>query len=65
VPINVAVAGEDGFMDVKYGGRMDGGASAYTPSRFTARVRSMKLSTLIKELEGMGIDINKFKVRVL
>jgi hypothetical protein len=25
----------------------------------------MKLSTLIKELEGMGIDINKFKVRVL
>jgi hypothetical protein len=25
----------------------------------------MKLSTLIKELEGMGIDISKFKVRVL
>ena len=65
VPINVAVAGEDGFMDVKYSGGIDGGASAYTTSRFTARIRSMKLSTLIKELEGMGIDINKFKVRVL
>jgi len=65
VPINAAVAGEDGFMDVKYSGRIDGGASAYTTSGFTARIRSMKLSTLIKELEGMGIDINKFKVRVL
>jgi hypothetical protein len=30
VPINVAVAGEDGFMDVKYSGGIDGGASAYT-----------------------------------
>jgi methyltransferase, FkbM family len=65
IPINAAVAGEDGFMDFKYSGRIDGGASAYTTSRFTARVRSMKLSTLIKELEGMGIDINQFKVRVL
>jgi FkbM family methyltransferase len=65
MPINAAVAGEDGFMDFKYSGRIDGGASAYTTSRFTARVRSMKLSTLIKELEGMGIDINQFKVRVL
>jgi FkbM family methyltransferase len=65
VPINVAVAGEDGLMDFKYRGGIDGGASAYTTSGFTARIRSMKLSTLIKELEGMGIDINKFKVRVL
>ena len=30
VSINVAVAGEDGFMDVKYSGGIDGGASAYT-----------------------------------
>jgi hypothetical protein len=30
VPINVAVAGEDGFIDVKYSGGIDGGASAYT-----------------------------------
>jgi hypothetical protein len=30
VPINVAVAGKDGFMDVKYSGGIDGGASAYT-----------------------------------
>jgi len=66
MPINAAVAGKDGSMDVKYSGRIDGGASLYyTTSRFTARVRTMKLSTLIKELEGMGIDINKFKVRVL
>ena len=65
VPINAAVAGEDGFMDIKYRSGIDNAASAYTTSRFTARVRSMKLSTLIKELEGMGIDINKFKVRVL
>ncbi len=65
VPINAAVAGEDGFMDFKYRGGIDGAASAYATSRFTARVKSMKLSTLIKELEGMGIDISKFKVRVL
>ena len=65
VPINVAVAGEDGFVDVKYSGEIDGGASTYTTSRFTARIKSMKLSTLIKELESMGININNFKVRVL
>ena len=64
-PINAAVAGKDGFMDFKYRGGIDGGASAYTTSQFTARIRSMKLSTLIKELESMGIDISKFKVRVL
>jgi len=63
VHVNAAVAGEDGFVDFKYSGRIDGNASAYTTKRFTARVRSMKLSTLIKELEGMGIDINKFKVQ--
>ena len=28
--INVAVAGEDGFMDVKYSGGIDDGACAYT-----------------------------------
>jgi hypothetical protein len=28
--INVAVAGEDGFMDVRYSGGIDGGACAYT-----------------------------------
>jgi len=61
VPINAAVAGKDGSMDVKYSGRIDSGASTYATNRFTARIRSMKRSTLIKELEGMGIDINKFK----
>ena len=65
VPINVALAGEDGFMDINYGGGIDGGATVYTTRRSSVRIRSMKLSTLIKELEGMGIDINKFKVRVL
>jgi hypothetical protein len=53
VPINAAVAGEDGFMDIKYSGRIDGNTSAYTTSRFigfTAGIRFMKLATFVKQL---------------
>jgi hypothetical protein len=33
--------------------------------RFKVRVRSMRLSTLIKEVTSMGLDLGKFRVRVL
>jgi len=33
--------------------------------KFVIKVRSMRLSTLIRELENRGIDMSKFKVRIL
>ncbi len=33
--------------------------------RFKVRVRSMRLSTLIREITSMGLDLGKFRVRVL
>ena len=64
VPVNVAVNGGDGFV-VRYNVAVDGGASAHGMGRFVAKVRSMRLSTLIRELENRGIDMSRFKVRVL
>ena len=43
---------------------IDGGASIYGGG-FKVRVRSMRLSTLIKEITGMELDLGKFRVRVL
>ena len=51
VPVNVAVNGGDGFV-VRYNVAVDGGASAHGMGRFVAKVRSMRLSTLIRELEN-------------
>ena len=66
IPMNAAIANEDGFVEFKYNTTFDGGASIYNiNSRFVAKVKSMKLSTLLKEISNMGIDISKFKVRVL
>jgi hypothetical protein len=33
--------------------------------RFKVRVRSMRLSTLIREITSMGLDLGKFRVRIL
>ncbi len=33
--------------------------------RFKVRVKSMRLSTLIREITSMGLDLGKFRVRVL
>jgi FkbM family methyltransferase len=51
VPINAAVAGRDGFMDVKYSGEIYGGASAYTHAGLLGLLEEsnlMKLTTFIK-----------------
>jgi FkbM family methyltransferase len=65
VPVNAAISGRDGFVEFSYSTPMDGGASIYGGGRFKVRVRSMRLSTLIKEVTSMGLDLSRFKVRVL
>jgi len=65
IPVNAAISGRDGFVEFSYSKPMDGGASIYGGGRFKVRVRSMRLSTLIKEVTGMGLDLDRFKVRAL
>jgi FkbM family methyltransferase len=65
IPVNAAISGGDGFVEFSYSTPMDGGASIYGGGRFKVRVRSMRLSTLIREITGMGLDLGRFKVRVL
>jgi len=65
IPVNAAISGRDGFVEFSYSKPMDGGASIYGGGRFKVRVRSMRLSTLIREVTGMGLDLGKFRVRVL
>jgi FkbM family methyltransferase len=65
IPVNVAISGRDGFVEFSYSRPMDGRASIYRGGRFKVRVRSMRLSTLVKEITSMGLDLGKFRVRVL
>jgi FkbM family methyltransferase len=65
IPINAAISGVDGFVEFRYNATIDGGASIHGTGRFTAKVRSVRLSTLIRELESRGIGMSKFRVRVL
>ena len=65
IPINAAISGVDGFVEFRYNATIDGGASTHGTGRFVTKVRSMMLSTLIRELESRGIDMSKFRVRVL
>jgi FkbM family methyltransferase len=65
IPVNAAISDKDGFVEFSYSTPMDGGASIYGGGRFKVRVRSMRLSTLIKEITSMGLDLDRFKVRVL
>jgi FkbM family methyltransferase len=65
IPVNAAISGRDGFVEFSYSTLMDAGASIYGGGRFKVRVRSMRLPTLVKEVTGMGLDLDKFRVRVL
>jgi FkbM family methyltransferase len=65
IPVNAAISGKDGFVEFSYSKPIDGGASIYGGGRFKVRVRSMRLSTLIREITSMGLDLGKFRVRVL
>jgi FkbM family methyltransferase len=65
IPVNAAISGRDGFVEFSYSTPIDGGASIYGGGRFKVRVRSMRLSTLIREITSMGLDLGKFRVRVL
>jgi FkbM family methyltransferase len=65
IPVNAAISGRDGFVEFSYSRFIDGDASIYGGGRFKVRVRSMRLSTLIKEVTSMGLDLDRFKVRVL
>jgi FkbM family methyltransferase len=64
IPVNAAISDKDGFVEFSYSTPMDGGASIYGGG-FKVRVRSMRLSTLIKEVTDMGLDLGNFRVRVL
>jgi len=65
IPVNAAISGRDGFVEFSYSRFIDGGASIYGGGRFKVRVRSMRLSTLIREITSMGLDLDRFKVRAL
>jgi FkbM family methyltransferase len=65
LPINAAVSGEDGFVELSCEAPVDVSASVYGPGRLKFRVRSVRLSTLLREIERMGVDLDGFKVRVL
>jgi len=65
IPINAAVSDIDGFVEFKHKYVVDVAGSIYDVGRLTSRARSMKLSTLIREISNMGVDLNQFKVRVL
>ena len=65
IPINIAISSEDGFVELSYSAQLNGAASIYHTSKFKTKVKSMRLSTLIKEIANMGIDLSKFKIRVL
>jgi len=65
IPINVAISSLDGFVEFKHNNTVSGGGSIYGVGRLISRVRSMKLSTLIREINNMDIDLNRFKVKVL
>jgi FkbM family methyltransferase len=64
IPVNAAISDKDGFVEFSYSKPMDAGASIYG-GRFKVKVRSMRMSTLIKEVTSMGLDLDRFKVRVL
>jgi len=65
VPINVAVGPEDGYVEFAYSGSVNGAASMYCSGRHKVKVRSVRLSSLIKEINARGIDLNKFKFKAL
>ena len=65
IPVNAAISDKDGFVEFSYSKPMDYGASIYGGGRFKVKVRSMRLSTLIREITSMGLDLDKFRVRVL
>lgn len=65
IPINAAIGSQDAFVELSYNDPVDGAASIYSAGRFRTKVRSMKLSTLIKEISSMGIDLKQFRVKVL
>jgi FkbM family methyltransferase len=65
IPVNAAISDRDDFVEFSYSTPMDGSASIYGGGMFKVRVRSMRLSTLVKEVTGMGLDLGKFRVRVL
>jgi len=44
---------------------MNNGTSIQGGGRFKVRVRSKRLSTLIREITSMGLDLGKFRVKVL
>jgi len=52
-------------VELGYSAQLDGAASIYHTSRFRTKVKSMRLPTLIKEIANKGIDLSKFKIRVL
>jgi len=62
LPINVAIGPEDGYA---YSESVDGAACVYSSGKHRVRVKSVRLSTLIEEINSRGVDLNKFKFKAL
>lgn len=64
LPINAALSGVDGYVDIAVTSQIDGVASMFKDG-LRHRVKSFTLSTLLKHIEDQGIDISKSRVRAL
>jgi FkbM family methyltransferase len=62
LPVNAAVAGVDGYVDITYESPVDGSATIYGKGRHVARVRSLTLKNLLNQV---NLDLNMFKVKAL
>jgi len=65
VPINVAVGPKDGYVEFVCSKAIDGGASMYGNGRRKIKVRSVRLSTLIKEINARGVDLSRYEFKAL
>ena len=65
VPINVAVGPKDGCVEFVCDKAIDGGASMYGNGRRKIKVRSVRLSTLIKEINARGVDLSRYEFKAL
>jgi len=65
VPINVAVGPKDDCVEFVCSKAIDGGASMYGNGRRKIKVRSVRLSTLIKEINARGVDLSRYEFKAL
>ncbi|GGP19001.1 hypothetical protein GCM10007981_00920 [Thermocladium modestius] len=66
LPINVAIANSDGYVDIAVDGDyLDGGVSIYKDGASRIRVKAVTLKSLLNNIKEMGVNIGEFKTKVL